>query len=96
MTHQPDFENVYTYCAKGSHAIGRPATIACLKRKSGLPEDCAGCYSVYKACVLRSCFKACFTTRPEPTCKICKRSFCHGSFGRCAGTYDVFPGSAKP
>jgi hypothetical protein len=95
VTHRPDFEGAYLYCAKGSRAIGRTETIACLKRSSGLPEDCGGCYSVYKACVLRNCFRACFTTRPEPVCLLCRRNFCRGTFGRCAGTYDVFPGSPK-
>lgn len=95
VTRRPDFEAAYTYCAKGSRAIGGPATIACLEERAGLPEECGQCYSWYKACVLRHCFKACFTTRPEPICLLCRRNFCQGQFSRCAGTGDVFPGSTK-
>lgn len=91
ITTRPDFKTGYTYCAKGSRAIGRPATLACLEQKTGLPEACASCYSWYKACVLQSCFNACFTTRPEPYCKICSRTACRGRFYQCAGTLEVFP-----
>ncbi len=95
VTHQPDFKAVYTYCAKGSRALGGPATVACLERNAGLTEECAGCYSWYKACVLKHCFNACFTTRPEPHCLLCRRNFCEGSFMRCGGTKVVFPGSPR-
>ncbi|MEM7436907.1 MAG: hypothetical protein AAF436_17265 [Myxococcota bacterium] len=96
VTHDPGFKESYTRCATGSRAIGGPATIACLEKGTGLPEDCGLCYSYYKACVLRHCFNACKTTRLEPNCRLCSRNNCRGSFYRCAGTSDVFPGSPDP
>ncbi|MEM8608851.1 MAG: hypothetical protein AAGF92_17230 [Myxococcota bacterium] len=93
VTTQPDFEAGYQYCAKGNRAIGRPATLECLEKKTGLTTECASCYSWYKACVLQSCFKSCHTPRPEPYCRLCARTSCRGMFYRCAGTQDAFPAS---
>ena len=93
VTEQPEFEDQYTYCTTGNRAIGSRAVIACIEKQSGLPEECASCYSWYKACVLRSCFNACHRPRPEVYCSICRRTSCQGQFLQCSGTTQVFPGS---
>ena len=95
ITTQPTFKDAYTYCTTGSRAVGAPATIACIERRSGLPEACAECYSWYKACVLQHCFNACYGTLPEPRCLLCSRNFCQGVFFRCGGASEVFPGSPR-
>ncbi|MGB5811133.1 MAG: hypothetical protein WBG86_11420 [Polyangiales bacterium] len=89
---EPGFLDAYTHCTTGSRAVGRPATIACIEKRTGLSEECASCYSWYKACVLRNCFNQCNTTRPEPHCLLCRRNACRGMFLQCSGTNDVFPG----
>ena len=93
VTEQPEFEEQYNYCARGNRAIGSRAIIACMEEHAGLPEECASCYSWFKACVLRSCFNACHRPRPKVYCSICQRTSCQGQFLQCSGTTKFFPGS---
>ena len=93
VTHQPGFEDIYTYCTTGSRSITGPATIECISKRADLTPECSRCYSWYKACVLKSCFNACYTPRPEVYCTICRRNSCRGNFYQCAGTSEPFPGS---
>jgi hypothetical protein len=93
VTEQPEFEAQYEYCTTGNRAIGARAVAVCMQKQSGLSEECASCYSWYKACVLRSCFSACQTPRPEVYCSICRRTSCQGQFLQCSGTTQVFPAS---
>lgn len=93
VTQRPEFKSDYTYCTTGNRAIGSRGVIACIQNKSGLPEECASCYSWYKACILRSCFNACHRPKPEVYCSICARTACQGQFYQCSGTTKPFPGS---
>jgi hypothetical protein len=82
-----DVKAITTQCGQESGGAEVP-TRTCIKKGTGLSDDCASCYSGEVACVADHCLGAegkCLIAPDAQLCTDCRKMYCVADYEACSG-----------
>lgn len=82
-----DVKAITTMCGQENGGAEVP-TKNCIKKDTGLSDDCAGCYSGQVACIADHCLGAegkCLIAPNDQLCTDCRKKYCVPAYEACSG-----------
>lgn len=79
-----DAKTIAADCGKANLAA-EPATFDCIKKGTGLSDDCTSCYDDSVVCASDNCLSKCLTDPMSQPCTDCRAMYCTPAFKTCSG-----------